>query len=364
MINHRSCMSLLILGVSLSLLAGCNFSPAPPASPTAAVTPSPTQTPLPPSQTAMFTDAPSPMPIVATDPPTITPLPTKTLTASPTPNPYATYIIQANDTLLYIIQQAPFFYRDGSVVNEIIRINPNVPSPNQLPPPGSSILIPLPTPTPTLFGQDLTQTAQPNQPDVVIAGIAQVSQVEVREGITILGIAGQYNTNLPILATLNPQLFFVNCDFANPSGGPDCNVSMRIGDLVNVPAPSPTPTLSATFSGLETATPLPTYAPPVAIFPPNESSAPGRSFPLQWSSSGILRANEVYLIEINDETAGTQFVDITRATTFNLPESLIPTDGQTHTIRWRVTVAAPNDQGAYRFVSAQPSFRTFYWQSR
>ncbi|MCK6577663.1 MAG: hypothetical protein L6Q98_06115 [Anaerolineae bacterium] len=318
----------------------------------------PLPTPVPPTTT------PSPLPPqVATQPPTASPLPTETFTPSPTFNPYATYVIQQNDTLLYIIQQPPFYYRSAGVIDEILRINPNILSPDQLPPPGASILIPLPTLQPTAEGFDLTQTAQPNG-QAAIPGFNPVAQVEVREGITILGIASQYNTNLPMLATLNPGLFFLNCDFSNPSGGPDCNVPLRVGDQVNVPAPTPTFTLSPTFSGMETATPTPTYAPPVAVFPPSDSTAPGRTFPLQWVSAGVLKENEVYVIEIRDETAGTQHIDITRGTTYTLPETILPMDGQTHTIRWRVTVAEPNEQGAYRFISPQLDFRTFYWQSR
>lgn len=347
-------------------MVGCELAPAPQRSPTPpedAFTDTPAPSPT--ATSVVLTDTPlPPTPQVATEPPTIAPTPSETFTPSPTWNPIATYVIQPDDSLLFIIQRPPFNYRTGNVIDEILRLNPNVPNPNQLPPPGSIIQIPLPSLTPTPEGFEMTVAANPNL-NAVIQGVSQTTQIEVREGITILGIAGQANTNLPIIATLNPQLQFINCDFSNPSGGEGCNVPLRVGDLVNVPAPTPTPTLSPTFSGLETATPTPTYAPPVAVFPGRDFTAPGRTFPIQWVSAGILQENEVYMIEIIDDTAGTPaFLDITRGTTYQLPESLVPTDGQTHTIRWRILIGKPNEQGTYRVISPQSEYRTFYWQSR
>jgi hypothetical protein len=81
-------------------------------------------------------------------------------------------------------------------------------------------------------------------------------------------------------------------------------------------------------------------------------------------SSGVLLEDQVYLVEIMDDTAGTQHIDITRATSYTPPESLVPSDGQPHAIRWRVTVAAPNAEGAYRFVGAQGEYRRFTLHSR
>ncbi|MFN8451484.1 MAG: hypothetical protein U0521_23580 [Anaerolineae bacterium] len=349
-----------IAALGLIALAGCELAPRPQATPTSNVEELPSSTP---SITPTLTLSAAPMLVSPTPTETAGP-PTETPTDTPTPDPYATYVIQPNDTLLYIIQLPPFNYRTDTVINEILRLNPNIPDANHLPGPGSSIIIPLPTPTPVPPGFALTASAQPSAPQVSLPGNAQIIQVTVEEGQTIIGIAENNSTTLPIIATLNPQISFFGCDFSNPSGGPGCNVSLGVGDVVNVPALTPTPTLSPTISGSETVTPTPTFGAPSLIFPPQDGIAQARAFQLQWISVGVLHDDEVYLVEIQDETAGTQHVDITTSTSYELPDALVPGDGQTHTIHWRVSVAAPNAQGAYRYIGAQGDWRTFHWQSR
>ena len=46
---------------------------------------------------------------------------------------------------------------------------------------------------------------------------AQIIQVAVEEGQTIIGIAQRNSTTLPIIATLNPQISFFGCDFSQQS---------------------------------------------------------------------------------------------------------------------------------------------------
>ena len=358
---------LALATVAVITAAGCELAQVPQATPTveteqiatATPTPEPTLTPSP-----TLTDAP------LLELPTSTEMPgtpAETPTETSTPAPYATYVIQPNDTMYYILQQPPFNYKSESwnrVIEEVLQLNPFMRSADRLPGPGSSILIPLPTATATPENFSLTASAQPNAPQINLPGNAEIIQVKIEEGDVIVGIAEQNTTTLAKIATLNPQLYYFGCDFSNPSGGPDCNVSLRVGDMVSVPALTPTPTLSPTISGSETPTPTPTHRAPTLFFPPQDGSVPARAFQLEWTSVGVLRDKEVYLVEIQDETAGTQHVDITASTSYDLPDELIPADGQTHTIHWRVSVAAPNDQGAYRYVGAQGNWRTFHWQSR
>ncbi len=354
----------MLLLALMVVLAGCELSQLPQRQ---------TLTPLP-ANTVTATLAPSftpsatLTPLLSTDTPTVTPgPPTDTPTVTPTPNPYATYVIQQGDTLLYIIQQPPFYYRTltQAMVDEILKLNPLMSSIDHLPGAGSSILLPLPTATATVQGADLTASAQPNNvPQINLANAALID-VTVQDGDTIVGIAESNATTLSIIATLNPQLNFYQCDFTNPSGGPNCNVSLKIGDKIKVPALTPTPTLSPTISGSETPTPTPTYAAPTLIFPPQNGVAPARTFQLEWLSAGALKAKEVYLVEIKDDTSGADiFRDVTTSTSYDLPDSLVPGDGKTHTIEWRVSVAAQNAQGAYDYIGATGAWRTFQWQSK
>lgn len=355
---------LAIVGfIAVVFTAGCQLG-APEGGPTPTVGDPVTETPdVIPTPSVTSTQAAPTLPIIPqleSPTPTYTPgPPTETFTPSPTPGPFE-YVIQQNDTLIYILRQ--FGYTELNVINDVLALNPLLTSADRLPPPGSTILIPRPSPTVTPEGYDLTQALLP--PQVVIASVAenaQIVEVAVREGETILGVAEQNSTTLVVLATLNPQLGFFGCDFRNPSGGPDCNVPLQVGELVNVPALTPTPTLSPTFSGNETATPTPTYPPPAMVFPPQNASASARTFLLQWVSVGILAPNEVYLVQIEDVTAGTTHIGVTRTTSYELPSDMIPSDGQSHNVRWRVSVAAPNEQGTYRIISGDATWREFRW---
>ncbi len=286
--------------------------------------------------------------------------PTETYTPSPTPGPYE-YTVQVGDTLLFIIQQPPFNYRDSSVISEIIAINANVPSADQLPPPGSVILIPRQTATPTPEGYEQTRVLLPEPPP---AGSTPVIPYTVAEGQTIIGVAASNGTTLSVLATLNPGISFIGCDFSNPIGGPGCTVALVVGQQVNIPAPTPAPTLSPTFSGSETPTYTPTYGPPQPVFPPEGANANARTFQLQWLSAGVLGPDETYTVQIQDMTSGAQHTGVSRSNSYMLPAEMVPRDGQAHQIQWRVSVAVPNPDGTLRIISGGGEWRTFTWQSR
>jgi LysM repeat protein len=332
------------------------------AAPTITVTASLTLVQQPVEQVAVSSPTPTPTPA----PPTETPLP------SPTPGPYE-YTIQANDTLGFIVTH--FGYKDlstgpGSIIDQVVRMNDSIQSADVLPGPGTVILIPRQTATPTPENVETATAVQAtsvaNSPN--IPTISNVGQYIVQPGDTIVGIAELYSTTLGVLFALNPDPALpgaYSCNPEIPSGGENCNVRLTVGQAINVPAPTPTPTLSPTPSGNETATPTATFVAPMVIFPPEGASAGAGVFNLQWVGVGVLDADEAYLIQVTDLTANKIVLQaVTRDTSYPLPDSLIPTDGQPHNFSWIVYVAKPNADKVYGRVGGAPPEHTFTWASK
>ncbi len=365
----RTQITALLISAAGIALVGCNFAPLPQgeASPTVEqitltappVEPTLTQAPTSTAEPVVETSTATPSPL----PPTETPTPTETL------GPYE-HTIQEGETLGYIIQR--YGYRDFGVISLVVTLNPNVPNADTLPGAGSVILIPRQTATPTPEASAQVETPAGPLPNIVVAPTNEtglnvntdILPYTVLEGDTIVGIAADWATTLEVLARLNPDIGFFGCNFEIPSGGPNCNPSLSIGQTVNVPAPTPTPTLSPTPSGRETPTATPTYAPPVILSPPQDAVVPPGVFRLEWVSTGVLLPDEVYLVQVEDATAGTTFAAITRDTAFLLPDTLVPADGQPHAMQWAVSVARRNEQGRYAIISGPPAVRRFQWQSR
>jgi hypothetical protein len=355
-------------------VTGCNFnsddiSPTPEAIIEQPINPLPEATLTP---EATFSATPNPEPNVVesaqielyTPSPTATLFPTDTLVPSQTPGHWE-YVIQPGDQLGAIIQKPPFNYQNWDVLQEIIRINDNITNADSLPPPGSTILIPRPTATPTASGSQATAVLAQNANLGQYPPNTEFNCHTVREGETLISIIEQYPVTLEIISQLNRDIDFRGCDFEEPGGGSNCSPLISVGQCVTVALPTATPTLTPTPSGNETPTPTPTFAVPSMISPPENSMAPPGIITLQWVSIGILQPEEYYLVQVVDVTAGTQpWVDITRSTSIRLPDTLIPTDGQTHVIEWSVFVAKPNEQGLFAPVGGMGVARTFQWQSR
>jgi hypothetical protein len=361
------CQPVIVFSLVI-LLAGCGGAPVTTPTPTATATPVEiAQVP-----TATLTLAPtvppaqveSPTPTLSPEPPTETPLP------SPTPGPYE-HTVAASDTLLFVIQL--YGYTDlsvgpGSVAAEVVALNGMV-SADIMPAPGTVLLIPRQTATPTPANEATAvvaaATGTAEAPNVVFGSGTTFFDYTVEDGDTIIGIAGQFGVTLEQIAQLNPDLNFSGCVFEIPSGGPRCIVPLSVGQAIRLPAPTPTPTFSPTPSGSETPTATPTFSSLVLLFPPRNAEVAAGVLTLQWVSAGVLRPEQAYLVQVTDVTAGsTQFTEITRSTTLTLPETLIPTAGQPHTINWTVFIVEPNGQGAYRPIGGSSEVRSFTWQSR
>lgn len=277
--------------------------------------------------------------------------------------------VQSGDTLTIILLRNACGNAVGQpLIDAVVRANTNMSNANILPAPGSEILIPRPTLTPVPENFEITQTASTDGGIFIVGNQAYPTNqpfvcYEVEEGDTISDIQLFYGATLEQIAQLNPQLNWNGCNFTLNLGGPNCSPVISIGACVTVPAPTGTPVPSATPSGNETATPTPTYQPPRIISPPNGAIASG-SVTLQWVSTGILKDNEVYLIQIGDRTAGTEEAFATRSTSYILPDTLIPTDGQDHAIEWRITVGIETADGTYQRVGGLGNWNRFQWRSR
>lgn len=376
-------LSILVLSVIL-VVSACNMNnPNTVPTPTvqSQVTFTPTEEPsatstltsIPASDTPIATAqsiVPSDEPQLATSTTTHTPAPpTQTPLPTATSGPFE-YVIQENDTLMYIIQLPQHGYDyELDVAQEVVNLNENMTSIDFLPSVGSTILIPRPTATATPENAEATRAilatiGVDETSGAVLASGASVGCYEVQEDDSLVGIASDYNTTLEILSQLNTELNWFSCDFKQPSGGPDCSPNIQIGQCINVPQPTPIPTNTATPSGNETATPTPTYPPPRMLYPVNGVVVPPGRFDLQWIGVPGLRDGDEYLIEITDVTSGQKLLQVTQATSFTLPDTFVPTDGQTHTIQWRVLVARQNDAGVYGYVGGEGEWRVFEWLSQ
>ena len=285
------------------------------------------------------------------------------------PNSPISYIITEGDTLFGILTRFNYTYNIG-LVNRVIALNPSIPNADSLPGVGIEILLPQKTATPVPEGLELTQTVaaevgiEIREGGVTVPRGTDFGCYTVAEGDTIVGIAEQYNTTLEIISQLNQDLNWGGCDFTEYSGGPDCAPILRLDACINVPLPTVTPEPTLTPSGSETPTPTPTYIPPNVIYPPNGAIAPPTTFNLQWVSVGILDADDVYLVELFDTSSSQQWTRVTRNTSIHLDDFLIPSDGQNHSIQWRVSVARPNPSGSYVHIGTIGTWQLFEWQSR
>jgi len=372
-LHHLPKQALILLVLAL-LLSACNINaPEMISTPTVELleTATPSVTPSPSPTATMSVDDEVVVPVVVVTPPREDSdmAPTVELTPSPTLGPYE-YVIQSGDTMFSILPQ--FGYRDLAVVDEIVRINPNISNPNILPV-GQQMLIPRQTATPIPDGLEMTQTALANV-GLQLEGNIALAQGTVRgchtvvEDETLVEIADIYRTTLEILSQLNPTLNWSGCQFNIPSGGPNCGPSIREGQCINVPLPTPTPAPTNTLTGLETATPTPTYSAGRVVAPADGITLSAGRVTLHWVSVGMLRPDEAYLVEVIDQTINSEpWLQTTRSTSVLLPRELVPSSGQTHTINWRVSVVRVTDGAdsqSVQVVGGIGDWNTFYWQSR
>lgn len=354
---------LAALALACLFMAGCNLrsiqqptaTPSPVASATETPVPPPTAAPSPTRQLE------APTATVHIAPPTNTPLPTAPPSPSPSPA-FFEYEVQADDTLMGIIQVFGYGYQ-LEVAQEVVRINDSVFSIDFLPI-GQTIRIPRPTATPLPAGAEATAE--------LLATIGIDSETGLESGSslgchrvvandTMVSIAERYNTTLEILSDLNSDLNWYGCNFTLLAGGEDCVPILNIGACIQVPQPSPTPTRFPTPTGFETPTPTATKHAPRLLYPLEGERIDARELVLQWVGVPGLSEDDVYLIELRNQTNAKDHRQRTRANSYRVPVAFSPRAGEIHSLQWRVSVARQNEAGVYAFVGEQGSWRRFDW---
>lgn len=368
----------LLCGLSIAalIISACNIS-VPNVTPTPEILISETATLEPSiSPTASTTPTGTPTQVIDAVPVVVaSPLPTQNEflpDAETTPEPTAgpcEVTVQEGETLTQSVLRVPCGNQvNPGLISAIVQFNEDITNADFVSP-GLTFFVPLPTLTPTPEGLMMTETAAAQQGISVFEGSRFVQNQEfgcheIEEGESAVSVADLYATTLEVLSPLNPNLNWGGCDFTNPSGGPSCNPGLRIGACITVPLPTSTPVPTTTPSGRETATPTPTHEPATIISPPSGAIASNQRVTLDWVSVGILQSDERYLVDVEDRTAGTTNAFVTSTTNYILPDSLIPTDGQPHTIAWRVYVARVNPDGTFSPVGGIGDWNVFQWQSR
>lgn len=364
----------LFIFAMLLLGAGCNVAADGSPTPTAEVIQRQTATATPSAEPVMepsntSTQTPT---VVAPRSTVVVVTPSNTPQPQPTPSPSPTqtlgpweYTIQPGDTLLAIIGRAPYNYTNQDVMDAIVALNPNMFSRDVLPPVGETILIPRPTATSTpaaVSSNDAGVQTLQMRPNADLPPWSVIGQHSVSSGENVASIINRYNMTMEQFSWINAAVEFIGCNFELPTGGANCNPLIREGQTVNVLYPTPTMTRTPTPSGQETPTATPTHGAAVIITPPDGSVTSG-PVTLAWVSVGRLQPDEVYIVQVTDQTAGIVVTEVTRSTNLRLDDSLIPTDGQPHQIEWSITIGRQVSDGTVVPIASGLSVNRFVWQS-
>jgi len=320
---------------------------------------------------------------------TFTPRPTDTPTVTPTPEPCLQEVL-AGDSLIAIIVRCGHVDRD--VIPEVLEINGI--QDQSLIQQGQVIEVPWPTPSPDPNAIP-TETEEASQDTGEISSLDDLANLDlddsdvllaldtsfdpfaptatstlppgvmwhtVQSGENITTIVTQYGADVKILSELNPEIDFALCEFGERFGGPECRVFLSQGQLVRVPAPTPTPTLSPTPSGSETPTPspTPTFNAPNAISPAErEFFGADELITLRWVATANLGQNEVYQVNVEDDTSGLLYTGETTDLFYIIPPEWRGSRELRHNYNWWISVVNANNPDNPLFTTAP---RTFVWQ--
>jgi LysM repeat protein len=260
---------------------------------------------------------------------------TVTATGTPSPVPTPTPIvheIQAGETVYYI---ASYYGTSPEAILEANGLDENSARFLRV---GQKLVIP----STGAVGGPISGSA-PQAPRVIH---------EVASGETLITIANEYGTTVEAILGAN------NLD------SPDL---IYVGQNLIVPLMPPTATPTLTATATPSSTPGPPYPAPDLLSPPNSIIFQDTDaiIVLSWTSIGILRENQAYLVELETPAHTDPITYTTQATAWRLPPDLKPT-GRRRGLSWRVTVvqhlASDPDVSTWEPISLPSETRHFVWQ--
>lgn len=287
---------------------------------------------------ALFQTATPTVTATATTQPTFTPQPTRTPqpTLTPTPLPPVVHRVVAGETCISIA-----VLYDVSV-QSILELNGFTQSCPLFE--GQEIQVPQPTPTPE-------PSPTPTIPPLVQTQQAWPRHV-VQPGESLSSIAAFYGIDFGAMAEVNGKL------------PPD--YAIVVGEELLVPIDRPVPTAGPT----PTPTAPPPYPAPNLLLPADGAaiSAVEQTVTLQWTTNVTLRADEFWLVTVEDVTANDarRISDVTTTNRYVVNVDLKPFEASPHVFRW--TVVAVRQVGStvtgapiYEPAGATSDARTFTW---
>ncbi len=302
----------------------------------------PTRTPTPQAQPITI------LPVLATPVPT-TPVPTPVTTK---------YKVKPGDSLIEIAARFKVSVQAIKTANgmkdDTIRIGDEliIPLPTPTPPPGSRPSSPGGTPTPVSLDSPPNSASPAASPGVIV--------YTVQRGDTLITIAATYGSTVDAIRVASQ----LDSDF------------LSIGQVLNVPVGSWTPTPTAT--SLTQTTPTPTlqfaYAAPSLLSPSDNQTFRGsKDAPtLAWTAPATLKPGEFYVLHISTGAGATKkswSLQIKQGTSKTLDLSHYPGANPNGTrFSWYVVIVnqinsrAPAATSAPVSASSSPSeTRTFVW---
>jgi LysM repeat protein len=245
--------------------------------------------------------------------PTVTLTPTITLTPTQaptwTPLPPIAYTVKAGETCSDVA--AAF----GVSVQSIILEN-NLTADCTLYE-GQDLNVPQPTPTAspqptaTLSEAEKTETA------------CEKVNYTVVENDTLSSIADTYDVSMATIREYN--------GLPNDTVYEDMTLIIPLCMREPTPGPTPTPTTPPPYPG------------PNLLLPADGASFVGvnNTITLQWAAVGELKTDEAYAVTITDLTSENKDTvsDFVTDTSYILPQSLMPSDGKPHILRWSIYIA-------------------------